>query len=57
MDNWIPACGGAETPFVSRSGVRMLYCWNPGTGCHAYLNCGTDMIMTDEEAAAALMMG
>jgi hypothetical protein len=55
MDNWIPACGGAETPFVSRSGVRMLYCWNPGTGCHAYLNCGTDMIMTDEEASAALL--
>jgi hypothetical protein len=56
MNNWIPACCGTETPFVSRSGIRMLYCWNPATGQHAYLNCDTDIIMTDDEAAAALMI-
>jgi hypothetical protein len=56
MNNWIPACCGTETPFVSRSGIRMLYCWNPATGQHAYLNLDTDIIMTDEEASAALRM-
>jgi hypothetical protein len=34
----------------------MLYCWNPATGQHAYLNLDTDIIMTDEEASAALRM-
>lgn len=53
-DQWTPACGGTETPFVTRSGKRVLYCWNRATGKHAYLDCGTDIIMTDEEARAAL---
>jgi hypothetical protein len=52
---WLPACGGTETPFTSRSGLRLLYCWQPSTGKHAYLNCDTDIILTDEEARAALM--
>jgi len=54
--NWIPACGGTETPFLSRSGRRLLYCWQPSTGSHAYIDCGTDMVLTDEEAEAALML-
>ena len=45
---WIPACGGTETPFTIR-GVRVLYCWNPVTGKHAYLNVDSDIIMTDQE--------
>lgn len=53
-DNWIPACGGTETPFVSRSGVRLLYVWQPSTGRHAYLNMDTDMILSDEEAALCM---
>lgn len=52
--NWVPACGGTETPFVSRSGLRLLYCYQASTGRHAYLNCDTDVILTDEEANAAL---
>jgi hypothetical protein len=52
--DWFPACGGTEIPFTSRSGIRMLYCWQPSTGSHAYLNLGTDMFMTAEESAAAL---
>jgi hypothetical protein len=52
---WFPACQGTETPFTSRSGLRLLYCWQPSTGKHAYLNCDTDIILTDEEARAALM--
>lgn len=45
---WIPACGGTETPFTIR-GIRVLYCWNPVSGKHAYLNLDTDIIMSDEE--------
>lgn len=51
---WIPACGGTETPFTSRLGIRLLYCYQPTTGRHAYLNMDTDFILSDEEARAAL---
>lgn len=49
-DNWYPACGGTEKPFVSRSGKRMLYVFQPSTGNHAYMDVDTDMILTDDEA-------
>ena len=52
--NWYPACGGTETPFYTRTGRRLLYCWQPSTGNHAYLDMGTDLILSDEEAALAL---
>lgn len=52
--NWIPACGGTEQPFTSRSGKRLLYCYQPSTGNHAYLDLGSDMFLTDEEASLAL---
>lgn len=52
--NWVPACGGTETPFTSRSGHRLLYCYQPASGRHGYLNLGTDIILTDEEARIAL---
>lgn len=55
-DNWYPASNGTETPFVSRSGRRLLYCWQPLTGKHAYLDLDSDCILTDEEASAALML-
>jgi|TARA_R110000824_G_scaffold388137_1_gene583605 hypothetical protein len=48
--SWIPACGGTEVPFTARSGKRLLYCWQPSTGRHAYLDCGSDIILTNEEA-------
>lgn len=53
-DNWLPANGGTETPFTTRTGARLLYCWQPSTGKHAYLDCGTDIILTDDEARQAL---
>jgi hypothetical protein len=53
---WRPACGGTETPFLSRSGKKLLYCWQPSTGRHAYLDCGTDIILTDEEANLAMQL-
>jgi hypothetical protein len=51
---WIPACGGTELPFLTRTGHRLLYCWQPSTGKHAYLDCGTDLILTDDEAKVIL---
>ncbi len=54
--NWVPACGGTEVPFMSRSGIRMQYLFQPSTGIHAYINCGTDIIMSDEEASQALQV-
>lgn len=53
---WVPACNGTEVPFITRTGLRLLYCWQPSSGRHAYLNCDTDMIMTDDEAWLALGM-
>jgi hypothetical protein len=52
--NWFPACDGTETPFTTRTGKRLLYCYQPSTGHHAYLDLGSDIILTDEEAQAAL---
>lgn len=52
--NWYPANGGTETPFVTRTGRRLLYVYQPSTGNHAYLDCETDLILTDEEARQAL---
>ncbi len=51
---WLPANGGTEVPFVTRSGARLLYCWQATTGKHAYLNCDTDLILSFEEAEALL---
>jgi hypothetical protein len=51
---WVPACNGTEVPFITRNRFRLLYCWQPSTGRHAYLNCDTDIILTDEEAMMAL---
>lgn len=52
--DWIPANGGTETPYTTRTGFRVLYCWQPKTGKHAYLNVNTDLIMTDDEAREAI---
>ena len=52
--SWVPANGGTETPFTTRTGRRLLYCWQPSTGRHAYLDCATDLVLTDEEAREAL---
>lgn len=54
--NWLPAGGGTETPFLTRSGRRLLYVWRPSTGDHAYLDCDTDLILSDAEAQAYLGM-
>ena len=55
--NWYPASNGTETPFISRSGRRLLYCYQPSTGKHAYLDCNTDIILSDLDAANYLQLG
>ena len=51
--NWYPANGGTETEITTRNGYRLLYCWQPSSGRHAYLNLDTDIILSDEEARLA----
>ena len=46
---WVPASGGTEQPFVA-SGRRVQYLWQPSTGRHAYIDCGTDIMLSDDEA-------
>lgn len=41
-DNWVPANGGQETESRSRSGRRILYCWQRSTGKHAYIDLDAD---------------
>lgn len=48
--DWVPASNGTEQPFTARSGARLLYCWQPRSGLHAYLDLGTDLILSDDEA-------
>jgi len=55
-DSWVPACGGLEVPFKSRSGKRLQYVWQPSTGQHAYLDVDSDIILSDEEAEACLAL-
>ena len=54
LDAWLPASGGTEEPFTARSGRRLLYCFNPAEGRHAYVDLGTDLVLSDEEAQQAL---
>ena len=41
-DDLVPACGGTETPFTV-NGRRWIYCWQPSTGRHCYLDLDTDI--------------
>jgi len=50
VDCWIPAAGMTEIPFYTRGGRRLLYCFNPATRKHAYLDMATDLILSDQEA-------
>lgn len=52
-DNWVPACGGTEKPYVTRGGKRVLYVYQASTGKHAWLDCDSDIILTDAEADAS----
>lgn len=47
-DSWVPANGGQETESRSRSGRRILYCWQRSTGKHAYIDLDADMELPRE---------
>jgi hypothetical protein len=49
---WVPACNGTEVPFSTRTGHRVLYCWQPSTGRHAYLDCDSDVFIADGDLSA-----
>lgn len=49
---WLPACCGTEEPMTTRTGARVLYCWQPSTGRHAYLDLDTDLIIEDTDLGA-----
>ena len=51
--NWFPACNGTETPYLTRTGRRLLYVYQPSTGKHAYLDTQTDLILSDDESEEA----
>ena len=53
---WVPACGGTETPFTTRTGRRLLHKWNPTTGEHPYYDDANDVFLSADEATAALAM-
>ncbi len=53
-DDWVPACGGTEQPFSSRSGLTLLYMWNRTSGIHAYYDVERDVFLTQDEASCAL---
>ena len=54
--DWVPACGGTETPFTTRTGRRLLYMWNLSTGEHAYYDVVSDIFLSSDEASTALAM-
>lgn len=43
LDQWVPACGGYETPFM-HNGTEWLYVYNPAREEHGYLNLHTDIV-------------
>jgi hypothetical protein len=53
---WVPACGGTETPFTTRMGRRLLWMWNSATGEHAYYDVTNDVFLSADEASTALAM-
>ena len=53
-DVWVPACGGTEVPFRARSGVVLLYCFNPALKRHAYIDVRADVVLEDAVAFAHL---
>jgi len=48
--DWKPANNGTEVPFLTRAGITLLYCYQPRSGKHGYLNVGTDIILSYDEA-------
>ncbi len=50
LNVWLPASGGSEEPFATRTGRTFLYCWNQSLAEHRYYDVGRDLILDDSEA-------
>jgi len=46
--SWVPACGGAETPFTKNDRVY-LYMYNTFTNKHAYYCQTSDLFLSDKQ--------
>jgi len=44
----IPANNKTETPYKTRTGHTVLYCWDTETGDHVYLCLDDDMVIHPE---------
>mgnify|MGYP003677355375 FL=1 len=49
---WLPASGGTEQPFTTKTGHRVQYMYQPLTGKHAYLDLDSDLFIADEALAS-----
>lgn len=49
---WLPASGGTEKPFTTKTGHRVQYMCQILTGKHAYLNLDNDLFIADEDLAS-----
>jgi len=47
---WVAASGGTETPFTTKNGRKILYCYNPAEDKHAYVDLDADIVLSDEDA-------
>lgn len=52
--NWVAASNGTEVPFLTRKNRKLLYVWDTVSGDHAYLDCQTDIVLSQEEAEQAM---
>ena len=43
-DQWVPACGGGEKPYRTRTSRWVLYVYNPRRMEHGYLDMRTDIV-------------
>lgn len=48
-NGWMPACGGTETPFRTRTGHTVLYMYNIITAKHAYYIKDEDIFIEYEQ--------
>jgi len=48
-NRWVPGCGGREVEYLNKSGVRVLYVFNPATQQHGWLNLDSDIVFSTSE--------
>jgi len=53
-ETWVPANGGSEVPFLTRTGKKIWYMFCPTLKIHAYYCVDNDTFLSDEEVNADL---